>query len=114
MRLIYEGPTRISMDTVKAADSRRAPDQRIVIRDSSCRGLALVINAKGRAWRYDYRPRGLDPPPASVGQTAPSSSRAPRTGISRSQALNWPAARPHALKAWSRRAAIRPRNAALR
>jgi hypothetical protein len=61
MRLIYEGPLRIGRDTITAAWRRRAADQRIIIRDAWCRGLALVVNPTGMAWRYDYRPRGTDP-----------------------------------------------------
>jgi integrase len=56
-----EGPTRITRTTVESAWRRRAPGQRIVVRDEACRGLALVVNQRGMIWRLDYRPRGTDP-----------------------------------------------------
>jgi hypothetical protein len=28
---------------------------------ATCRGLALVVNPTSMAWRFDYKPRGVDP-----------------------------------------------------
>ena len=61
MRVVREGPTRITRTTIDAAWRRRAPESRLVIGDHECRGLALVVNSTAMAWRYDYKPRGLDP-----------------------------------------------------
>jgi integrase len=60
MRVVSEGPVRITRATVDAAWRRRTPDTRIMVRDAECRGLALVVNPKGMTWRFDYRPRGID------------------------------------------------------
>jgi integrase len=60
MKVLREGPTRITKATIDMAWRRRLPDQRIVIGDSECRGLALVVNATGLTWRFDYKPRGID------------------------------------------------------
>ncbi|MBD0273912.1 MAG: hypothetical protein ICV73_18540 [Acetobacteraceae bacterium] len=61
MRVLREGPVRITKATVDAAWRRRCKDQRVVIGDAGCRGLALVVNPTGMAWRFDYKPRGTDP-----------------------------------------------------
>ena len=61
MRVLREGPMRITKATVDAAWRRRAKDQRITIGDAACRGLALVVNSGSMAWTYSYKPRGLDP-----------------------------------------------------
>ena len=60
LRVLSEGPVRITKATVEAAWRRRAKDVRLVLRDAECRGLALVANPTSLAWRFDYRPRGLD------------------------------------------------------
>ncbi|MSO99830.1 MAG: site-specific integrase [Acetobacteraceae bacterium] len=60
MKVLREGPTRITKATIDTAWRRRSADQRIVIGDSECRGLALVVNATGLTWRFDYKPRGID------------------------------------------------------
>ena len=61
MQVLREGPVRITKATVEAAWKRRAPARRTVIGDAACRGLALVVNPTGMAWRFDYKPRGTDP-----------------------------------------------------
>jgi integrase len=61
MRVLREGPVKITKTTVEAAWKRRAKDQRLVIGDAECRGLALVVNPTGMTWRFDYKPRGTDP-----------------------------------------------------
>ena len=61
MRVLSEGPTKITKSTIEGAWRRRAPDQRLIIRDKDCRGLALIVNPTGMAWSYAYRPRGTDP-----------------------------------------------------
>lgn len=61
MTVIAEGPIKIDRSIVLQAWRRRSPNTRIVIRDSACHGLALVVNARSMTWRYDYKPRGADP-----------------------------------------------------
>jgi integrase len=61
MEVRGEGPIKITKATVDAAWRRRTRGVRTMVRDAECRGLALVVNPTGMAWRYDYRPRGLDP-----------------------------------------------------
>lgn len=61
IRIAGEGPTRITKVTVHSAWRHRAERVRLVIRDAECRGLALVVNSSGMTWRYDYKPRGVDP-----------------------------------------------------
>lgn len=60
MKVRREGPVKITRSVIEAAWKRRASGQRIVIGDLERRGLALVVNPTGMAWRYDYRPRGID------------------------------------------------------
>ena len=61
LQVISEGPIRITRSTIDAAGKRRTKGVRLVIRDATCRGLALVVNPTGLTWRYDYRPKGTDP-----------------------------------------------------
>ena len=61
VKVASEGPVKITKATVDSAWRRRAPGIRLVVRDAECRGLALVVNPTGMTWRYDYKPRGLDP-----------------------------------------------------
>jgi integrase len=61
LQVVSEGPTRITRATIEAATKRQAPGVRLIIRDATCRGLALIVNPSGLTWRYDYRPRGVDP-----------------------------------------------------
>jgi integrase len=61
MKVISEGPIRITRPTIDAVWRRRQPGQRLVIRDAECRGLALLVNPTSMAWTYAYRPRGEDP-----------------------------------------------------
>lgn len=61
MRVLREGPVKITKTTIEAAWRRRAKDQRLMISDLVCRGLALVVNPTGMTWRFDYKPRGRDP-----------------------------------------------------
>lgn len=61
MKILREGPTRITKATVEAAWKRRAQGARLIIGDAECRGLALVVHPTAMAWRFDYKPRGLDP-----------------------------------------------------
>ena len=55
------GPLKITRVVIDAAWRGRAPSQRTIIGDLECRGLALVINATSMAWRFEYKPRGIDP-----------------------------------------------------
>ena len=61
MRVISEGPSRITKATIEAAWRRRAPGLRLIVRDAGCRGLALIVNPTGMRWEFGYRPRGTDP-----------------------------------------------------
>jgi integrase len=61
MRIIREGPTKITRSTIDAAWRRRAAGLRTVIGDFECRGLALIVNATTMSWVYTYKPRGVDP-----------------------------------------------------
>ena len=61
MRVLSEGPIKITKTTIEAAWRRRAAGQRIIIRDNECRGLALFVNETAMRWEYAYRPRGTDP-----------------------------------------------------
>ncbi|MCX7378463.1 MAG: tyrosine-type recombinase/integrase [Alphaproteobacteria bacterium] len=62
MRTISQGePVRITKDLITRAWAQRQQDARVLLRDSLCRGLALVVNPTGMAWSYSYRPRGSDP-----------------------------------------------------
>lgn len=56
-----EGPVKITRATIEKAWRRRAAGHRLMIGDAECRGLALVVNPTGMVWRFDYKPRGLDP-----------------------------------------------------
>lgn len=56
-----EGPLKITRAAIEAAWKRRAPAQRTIISDAECRGLALVVNSPSMSWRFEYRPRGIDP-----------------------------------------------------
>lgn len=61
MERISEGRVRITKATVDGAWRRRRPDVRLTIRDTECRGLALVVNPTGMTWAVSYKPRGADP-----------------------------------------------------
>jgi hypothetical protein len=50
MRIIREGPTKITRSTIDAAWRRRAAGLRTVIGDFECRGLALIVNATSMSW----------------------------------------------------------------
>src|SRR4051812_40933671 len=69
MRVVSEGPTRITKATIDAAWRRRAPDQRLILRDRDCRGLALIVNATSMTWSFAYRTRGTN---AQTGQRWPN------------------------------------------
>jgi integrase len=61
MQVTSEGPVKITKAMIEAAWKRRQKEQRLIIRDKNCRGLALVVNATTMVWTYSYRPRGRDP-----------------------------------------------------
>ena len=60
MQIVSEGPVKITKAGLESAWKRRAEGQRLVIRDSECRGLALIVNPAGWRWEFAYRPRGVD------------------------------------------------------
>ena len=71
VKVLCEGPARITKATIEAAWKRRQVGVRLVIRDGECRGLALVVNPSAMAWVYSYKPRGTD---ALTGKRFPSRS----------------------------------------
>ncbi|MBV8520785.1 MAG: site-specific integrase [Acetobacteraceae bacterium] len=60
IKVVSEGPIRITKSSIDAAWRRRAPGTRLIIRDSGCRGLHLIINPTAMTWSFAYRPRGTD------------------------------------------------------
>jgi hypothetical protein len=61
MKVVSEGPTKITKATIEGAWRRRVTGDRLIVRDRECRGLALIVNATTMTWSYAYRPRGTDP-----------------------------------------------------
>ncbi len=61
MRVVREGPIKITKAIIDGAWRRRSSEQRLVLGDAVCRGLALVVNATSMSWVFAYKPRGLDP-----------------------------------------------------
>jgi integrase len=61
MKVLSEGPAKITKATIDAAWRRRSVEARLIVRDRDCRGLALIVNALSMTWSYAYRPRGIDP-----------------------------------------------------
>jgi hypothetical protein len=61
MKVLREGPLKLTKATVDAAWRRRASGQRLVLSDVVCRGLALIVNPNSMTWTYSYKPRGVDP-----------------------------------------------------
>ena len=59
-RDVSEGPVKITKATIEGAWRRRSPETRLIVRDSECRGLALVVSPASMVWRFAYRPRGED------------------------------------------------------
>lgn len=60
-KVFRQGPVKITRAGIDAAWKRRAPAERTIISDAECRGLALVVNSTSMAWRFEYKPRGVDP-----------------------------------------------------
>ena len=60
-QVIRQGPVKITRAVIDAAWKKRAPAQRTILSDADCRGLALIVNATSMAWRFEYKPRGVDP-----------------------------------------------------
>jgi integrase len=56
-----QGPLRITKTTIDTAWRTRKSKQRVVVTDLECRGLALIVNPTSMTWRFDYKPRGVDP-----------------------------------------------------
>ncbi|GGJ25326.1 tyrosine-type recombinase/integrase [Neoroseomonas lacus] len=61
MKVLRSPLTKITKATIDSVWKRRKPKQRLVIPDAEVRGLALVVNPTGMTWRFDFRPRGMDP-----------------------------------------------------
>ncbi len=60
MRVVREGPAKITKGAIETAWRRRAKDTRLVLGDAECRGLALVVNPGSMSWTFSYKPRGGD------------------------------------------------------
>jgi integrase len=60
VKVLREGPLKITKATIDAAWRRRARGQRLVVQDQACPGLALIIGSTGMTWTYSYKPRGVD------------------------------------------------------
>lgn len=60
-KVMREGAVKITKARIEAAWRGRKHGQRLVLGDQECRGLALVVGATSMTWRFDYKPRGLDP-----------------------------------------------------
>lgn len=58
--IVRLGPMKIFKATIEAAWRARQPLTRTIIADADCRGLALIVNAQSMAWRFEYKPRGVD------------------------------------------------------
>ena len=69
MKVSSEGPIKITKATIDTGWRRRKPEQRLIVRDKDCRGLALIVNPTGMAWAFAYRPRGIDVVTDHVGRT---------------------------------------------
>ncbi len=61
MKVLSEGPVKITKATIDAAWRRRSAHARLIVRDKDCRGLALIVNQTTITWSYAYRPRGINP-----------------------------------------------------
>jgi integrase len=61
LAVVSEGPVKITKAIIEAAWRRRQKGHRLILRDETCRGLALIVNPGTMAWTYSYRPRGADP-----------------------------------------------------
>jgi integrase len=61
MKVLSEGPTKITKTTIDAAWRRRSAVVRLIVRDRDCRALALIVGASTMSWSYSYRPHGTDP-----------------------------------------------------
>jgi hypothetical protein len=59
MRVVSE-TVKITRSTIDSAGRRKAPGQRIIIRDTLRPGLALIVGSKRMTWVFFYRPRGVD------------------------------------------------------
>jgi integrase len=61
MRVLRQGPVKITRTVAETAWRQRAPGQRTVVADAECPGLALVVNSGSMSWTYSYKPRGTNP-----------------------------------------------------
>ena len=61
LKIVREGPVKITKSKIEAVWRSRAQHQRLVLTDLECRGLALVVNPSSMSWRFEYKPRGKDP-----------------------------------------------------
>jgi integrase len=61
MRVVSETKNKVTKSVIEAAWKRRAPGQRLIVRDGECRGLCLIVNPRTMVWSFAYRPPGKDP-----------------------------------------------------
>ncbi len=52
---------KITKTTIDNAWRRRADQDRLIIRDLECKGLALFVTKTGMRWEFSYKPRGTNP-----------------------------------------------------
>lgn len=53
--------TRITRATIQQVWKRRSNTERLLIRDTECGGLALIVGARTASWMLSYKPRGNNP-----------------------------------------------------
>ena len=61
LAVVREGPVKITKAKIDTVWRARTPNQRLLVADAECRGLALVVHPSSMSWRFDYKPRGVDP-----------------------------------------------------
>lgn len=53
--------TRITRSTIQQVWKRRSNTERLLIRDTECGGLALIVGVRTASWMLSYKPRGNNP-----------------------------------------------------
>ena len=50
---------KLTNPLVKQYLAQAKPDQKLLVRDSTCTGLILAVNTRSASWQCEYRPRGV-------------------------------------------------------